>query len=411
MSGLRSIPYHVATTTYRFILKGAYAGVRTQPKVRNDSQTLLLIRTDEIGDFVLFTPMLKHLRAIYRDYKISLVVNEQFLNLAETCPYVDEVIPCKVKRYRWNFLYRLNFIRHLRARAFDAAIYPLYSREPLGDEILYCSGAAERIGFDGNFSSKARCSKTQNNRYYTRLIGSRHTMGTELERNQGFVEHLFGGKISESDFAPELWLTQEDRSFVSGLLEEAGLDSSRDLIVILFPGASWSGKIWPPNNYARLADQLVERYGARMVICGGPRDIPVTSAVAAQMKGDPTVLAGRTTLRQLAALLEVCALYVGNDTGPLHVAVTIGIPTLCIMGGGQFGRFYPYGDLDKHRMVFKEMPCYHCDWHCMYETTRCIQEISLDAVWHDARRLVEEIVLPSRDAFSAASQEQARPEQ
>jgi len=342
VSRLRSIPYHVVTGVFRFALRGAYAGVRACPKAGRHSNALLLIRTDQIGDFILFTPMLKHLRTIYRDYKISLVVNEQYLNLAEACPHVDHIIPLKVKKYRWNFLYRLNFIRNLRRTAFNTAIYPLYSREPIGDEILYCSGAAERIVFDGNFSNMGRSLKSKNDRYYTRVIKSPEKANTELERNREFVEHLSERPISQSDFAPELWLTQEDRSFVSGLLEQANLELFRDLIIVLFPGALWSGRIWPPDNYARLANRLVERYVASIIVCGGPRDIPLASAVAAQTNFNPLVLAGKTTLRQSAALLEMCALFIGNETGPLHMAVAMNVPAVGLYGYNNPKRVGPY---------------------------------------------------------------------
>jgi hypothetical protein len=68
------------------------------------------------------------------------------------------------------------------------------------------------------------------------------------------------------------------------------------------------------------------------------------------------------------------------------------------MGGGHFGRFYPYDDPKKHRMVFKEMDCFNCDWHCVHESVRCIQEITCDAVWHETQRMMEEVVLPARES-------------
>ena len=155
--------------------------------------------------------------------------------------------------------------------------------------------------------------------------------------------------------------------------------------------------MWPYDFYAQLADKILEHYPARIVICGAAADVQGAKKVQTKMHGQAVNLAGKTTLRELAAVFEACGLFIGNDTGPLHLAVSVGTPTLGIIGGGHFGRFYPYGDLSKHRMVHKQMDCYYCDWKCIHETVRCIQEITVDDVWRETQRMMEEVVLPKRD--------------
>jgi ADP-heptose:LPS heptosyltransferase len=107
-------------------------------------------------------------------------------------------------------------------------------------------------------------------------------------------------------------------------------------------------------------------------------------------------LAGKTDLLQLAAIFKHSVLYIGSETGPLHLAVAVGTPTVCILGGGHFGRFYPYGDLRKHRAVFQKMDCYHCNWECIYEVPHCIRDITVEAAWETVQRMFEEVILPAR---------------
>ena len=388
-SYLRSVLGSIATTIQRFALGSLCAYFDARSKGAENPKSLLLIRTDAIGDFVLFTPILRHLRRIYGDYTISLVVNDRVWDLASACPYVNEVIPCNVRQYTRNFFYRLRFIRDLRRKQFDVAIYPLFSRQPLGDEILHCSGAAKRIGVDGDLNNLQRSLKAQNDRHYTSLVVLDSEVTLEIEKNRLFLGKLADKEISRRDFCPELWITQADRNYARDLLDAEGLIPGQDFLIVLLPGASLPLKMWPAGNYARLCDRIVEEYGAKILVCGSPEEETIGLEVAAEMRVRPVVLTGKTTLRQLAALLELCDLYLGNDTGPLHIAAAMGIATVCIMGGGHFGRFYPYGDTNRRRVIFKKMDCYHCNWHCIYETARCIQEITVDRAWAVTQSMIQ----------------------
>jgi ADP-heptose:LPS heptosyltransferase len=392
---LTSILRNAAMTFYPIILRWGYARGRSKQKA-DTNNSLLLIRTDAIGDFVLFTPMLKHLRAAYGGWKITLVVNSRVFDLARTCPCADEIIPVDMNEYRSNILYRLRLIRSLRKRNLGIAVYPVYSREPLGEEILYCSGASERIGFVGDLCNIGEALKRRNDRYYSKLICIEDRITQEIARNRAFVEELTGTKLGPQAFIPEIWITEDDSASARGLLEEAGLKPGKDLIIALSPAAFWPGREWPATRYAQLADRLVNQFAAKIVICGSASDSELAARVRSQMKTSAVNLAGRTGLRHLAAMFDWCALFVGNESGPLHVAAARGVPSMCIMGGGHFGRFYPYGDENKHRMVFKKMDCYYCNWRCVYETTRCVQDIGLEHAWKATERMVKEVVLPMR---------------
>jgi ADP-heptose:LPS heptosyltransferase len=381
---------------YRSVLAARYAGHATTKGQEGGVRSILVVRGDAIGDFVLFLPALRVLRRYYAGAKISLIVARECFDLASTFAPVDEVISFDRKRYRYDLAYRIRIIRRLRSQHFDVALNPVYSREPLTDELLYCSGARERIACEGDLSNIKARTKVRNNAFCSRIYPSSPGLLRELERNREFVEQLTKADVSREDFQPTLPLSQSHLDDACALLRSKGLDPHTDLLVGMFPGASNSVRIWPPECYAQMADFFADSYGADVLLGGSTSDRELGERIIRLCRTTPCNLIGSTTLPQLAAVLRLCCLYVGSESGPLHLAVAVGAPTLCVMGGGHFGRFYPYGDPKKHRMVFKHMDCYNCNWQCIHESVRCIREIPLERACEEARRLMEEIVLPQR---------------
>ncbi len=353
---------------YRSVLAAHYAGRASTKRQEGCARSILVVRGDAIGDFVLFLPALRVLRQYYAGAMISLIVASECADLASSFAPVDEVISFDRKRYRFDLAYRIRFIRRLRSQHFDVAQNPAYSREPLTDELLYCSGARERIACEGDLSNITARTKARNNAFCTRIYSSSPGLLHESERNREFVEQL------------------------------TKADPHSDLLVGMFPGASNSVRIWPPERFAQMADFFADRYGARVLLGGSASEWGLGEGIIRLCKTTPCNLIGSTTLPQLAAVLRLCCLYVGSESGPLHLAMAVGTPTLCIMGGGHFGRFYPYGDPNMHRMVFKHMDCYNCNWQCIHESVRCIQEIPLERACEEASRLMEEIILPQRSS-------------
>jgi ADP-heptose:LPS heptosyltransferase len=161
---------------------------------------------------------------------------------------------------------------------------------------------------------------------------------------------------------------------------------------VLFPGASWDGKQWQIGNFAQIAQQLYSKTGWHGVVCGGPADKAIATDLCGQCNVPLLNWAGRTNLAQLAAILSNAQLLVTNDTSAPHIAAACGVPTVCILGGGHYGRFMPY-KVEREdgrpipREIINQMPCFGCNWHCIYERAKntpvpCIGGISVPDVWN-----------------------------
>lgn len=359
--------------------------------------SILVVRTDGMGDLLLALPMLRHLKETFGPCSITLLAYRDWVDMARLCPDVDEVIGWDRQQYEKSLSYRLDFIRKLRSKVYAFAIHSKYSRQPHTDELVACCRAAQKFGFDGDLTNISAKDKARGDSYYTRLIKPIASSALELDRNRDFTEQLIGKPIAPADFQPQIWLDEADRLAATELLKSNGVSPESGLLIVLYPAASWEAKMWPFDRYAQLAGRILQRYKARIVICGAAADAKGAAKVAAAVP-DSVNLAGKTTVRQMAAVFEACDLFLGNDTGPLHMAVSVGIPTIGIIGGGFFGRFYPYGDLQRNRMVNKHLLCHSCNWKCIYDTVRCIQEITVEDVWRETVRMIEEVVLPSRPA-------------
>jgi lipopolysaccharide heptosyltransferase II len=388
------IPKRLVKSLYSLVVRSIYPPPAPAARGADADRSILVVRADGLGDLLLSTPMLKVLRETYPQHRISLLTRKEWVGIVQNNPYIDEIIPWEIEKYSTNLFYRLRFLRELRTRKFGLLLHPVYSREPKIDEVVCCCRAAEKIGFDGDLNNISLEEKTRNNASYTRLARNGVKGVLEIDRNRAFTEEVIGIPIESTDFRPLISLGEADRAAGRKLLEDAGLHPNRDLIGAIFPGAAWKGREWPAQHYSEIADRIVAKYGAKIVILGSGADVPVASSVASSMNAPHANLTGKTRLRELAAILELCSFFIGNETGPLHMAAALDIPTLGIIGGGHFGRFYPYGDLNRHRMVYRDMDCFHCDWKCVHDSVRCIQEITADTVWQGARRLIEEVVLP-----------------
>lgn len=331
--------------------------VKTFNRLPTSEPGLLLVRLDAIGDFVLWLDSAKEFRSLYPNKRITLCVNSVVYDLAKALPHWDEVVRVDIKRFGRNFIYRFKLQRLLRARGFDTVIQPTFSRVFLqGDAVVRATGAKHRIGSVGDVTNSHPILKQISDMWYTKLVPAAAGQMMELERNAEFTRNL-SGRVFNAHLPVLLKLAD---------LSEALKVQSPYFIV--FPGASWAGRQWPIAKFAQVASRLHETKGWIPVLCGGTSDRLVCQSVIDQSGVSCAVnLAGQTNLVGLTELLRSAALLISNETSAVHIAVAVSTPTVCVLGGGHYGRFMPYpsdiGDGESVVAIHK-MPCFNCNWHC-----------------------------------------------
>lgn len=349
---------------------------------------VLVVRLDAIGDFVLWMDAAKATVSYYKcqGKTVVLVANALWARWARELSIFDDVIALEKRKYEWNLLYRFRLAYRIRMLGCATALHPTFSRELLfGDSVVRVSGAIERIGSSGDTSNVLRWQKRVSDTWYTRLIYSNPAPKMELLRNAEFLRGLgatdYQAKVADLRATVALEL---DDSFSAAITTD-------QKYYVMFPGASWNGKQWPAKSFARIAEQLYGRTGWHGVVCGVNAEHKLAVQLCSACGAPLLNWAGRTDLLQLTAILAAAQILVTNDTSSAHIAAAVGIPSVCILGGGHYGRFLPYQveRMDSRplpRTIIHPMPCFGCNWRCIYELSNgapvpCIEKIGVTEVW------------------------------
>ncbi len=196
----------------------------------------------------------------------------------------------------------------------------------------------------------------------------------EALRNLGLAR-LVGCRTLDARL--EFPLRSDDMAEADELLRPLG--RSRGPLVGIHPGSRQPARRWPADRFAALADMLVHRRGARIVLTGSPDEVGLVRAVEDQMRAHALNLAGRTSLGGLAAVLRGLDLFVGNDTGPAHIAYALGVPSITLFGPADARRWAPL-ETARHRIVRVPVACSPCGyWECPIDHC-CLGRISPEMV-------------------------------
>ena len=339
----------------------------------DNPRKVLIIRPDAIGDFIIFSPSLRYFKKLYPDARIHILVQDRIAELAQSCPYVDEIITFESRDKILNDKeYAGQIVRRLQEYKFDVLINPVYSRDKVGEFLALNSGARELIASIGDDSNISMEQRLTNNRYYTKLIPAKNIMMLETERNEEFLRGL-GAEIDEP-FMPKMWIEKKDEDFVRELINQLGVDIEK--VILVCPFAQSQRKQWSILNWA----ELISRYqDFPIIICGAEKDRESADEIK-NATDHPNIynLCGKITLKQLAVLLKKSKLCVTVDSAPAHFAAAVNCPHVVLLGGGHYGRFLPYSPLTK--LVYYPMQCYNCNWKCRHSEAFCITKISVNMV-------------------------------
>jgi len=292
-----------------------------EDKIKN----VLVLKTDEIGDFVLTTAFLRELRLMLPNAKITLVVNPTTYNLAELCPYVDDILVYRqnVPRYIRPFVlpwraFKLGYCT-LRQRNFDIALSPRWDADGYYTaHVSYFSCAKRRVGYADDINPRKRIMNKGFDLMFTEVLHDKNPKH-EVERYLDFIRYLGGNPSSD---VLELWTNSIDNNFAECLLTNL----STKMLVAFCPGAGAVVRQWPSDRFVELGHWLKKHYDSSFIIIGGANDISLGKYIKEALNQEIVDLTGRTTLRQTSALLKRCHLYVGNDTGSMHMAAAMGVP-------------------------------------------------------------------------------------
>ncbi len=303
------------------------------------NKILLIVKTDAIGDYILFRNYLQIIRASekYNSFKIILCGNVIYrdlaVNLDNKC--IDYYIWVDNKKMVRNIFYRICLLRKVSLLGASIAFNPTYSRDYFSSDcIINASGALEKIGCRSDTTIQSYYFLADSNKIYTRLIESGSTTIFEFLRNKNIVEHFLGHTINVT--RPTLNLSNSKFDISPNI--------SENVYILISPSASSFDKRWSCLNYASLINRLCEVTDYNFVIVGSTSDCHIADQIILEILHAERVvnLTAKTSLTNLISLISSSRLVVSNDTSTLHFAAALNIPVICISKGDHFGRFTEY---------------------------------------------------------------------
>ncbi|MBT3359908.1 MAG: glycosyltransferase family 9 protein [Rhodospirillales bacterium] len=340
---------------------------------------LAVIRMDGIGDMVLFRRSLDHYAEIFGVERadITVIGSRTWAGLADKLFAGYKVHAIDEHRFHKKPGYRFEVARWLYGQNFRVVVLDSFFRKPLmGDSLMLIAEAEKVVTCVPWLSPKTKETFAYSLSRATTLVDTGEYPVHETIRHYRFLSAVAGREIT-----PETVRLSWDGG-------PPPVPADGKPYVVLNFGSNEYGRRWPLEKYLDTARWLLDR-DYRVVFSGAKNDIVHSAEIRAALdSGDVVDLIGKTSVPGLMDLLKHAAAVLTNDTGPAHLAIALGVPTLVLVGGGHFGSFVPYAEEvcpPSAHFLHVEMDCYHCFWGChLRENERasfpCVAAITQESV-------------------------------
>jgi len=282
-----------------------------------DKRKILVVEVNWLGDVLFSTAAIRAIKNKYPDSYLACLLHKRCKEVLVGNPYVDEIIILDEEGEHRGFKGLIKLVRQLKVGKFD--IVYLFHRSFTRTLACFLAGIKTRIGY---FTAKRRCLLTESVSPPEGIFHRAafyHYLVTRTLTNDKDILH--------SDF----YVDDEDSAYVASVLEEEGLDKSAK-VVVMHPSGNWPLKRWPKENFAQLADTLINEFGVSVVFSGAVKERDIIKDILDTMKNKAVSLCGRINLKQLGALLNKANIVISADSGPLHIAVALYRPTVALFG-------------------------------------------------------------------------------
>lgn len=317
------------------------------------------------------TPVIRALRQKYPQSHLAFLTEGESKSILENNPNLNEVIIWDKNKYQ-NWFYALKKIKEIREKKFDLVIDLLGT--PRTALAAFLSGSKKRIGFAYRFRKTF---------YNLKVVPDRQ------EKYGAFykLDSLKALGIESKDGKLELVLNSKAKNFAQRFFAENNISDS-DFKITISPAARRRFNFWFLDRYAKVADGLMEKYSAKVILVWGPGEREIVEKIASLMKFKPIISSETATLLELAGILEKSDLHLGNDNGTKHIATAVGVPTVTIYGPHS-PVSWTYPDFSQHKFVNRSCPCSNNERkkHSCTKVT-CLDSIAVE----DVQQVLDSII-------------------
>jgi lipopolysaccharide heptosyltransferase II len=343
-----------------------------KPLSVGDVRGILIRANNWIGDVVMITPAVRAIREHFRSARISILAKSWVVETLRGSPFYDDLIEYDDEGAHHGAAGLVRLMSLLRGRRFDLAV--LFQKAFEAAALAFTAGIRFRVGYATDFRSAllthALLPPPPDTHHIDVFLGIARALDCPVR-----------------DPLPSFHLDDPSRRRAEGLLDEAGRIPDRPLVA-MHSGASKEPRAWHPERFALLGRRLADHVGARIVLLGGRPDVAIGEEIRRRLPDDSILATGADlTIKEMAGILERCDLFIGNDSGPMHVAAALDVPTVGLFGPGSPRRTAPRARSGRVVSVTRDYPCAPCRQNFFRECSAapsekpfCLEEISVDDV-------------------------------
>ena len=342
---------------------------------KSEVRRILIRATNWVGDVVMSIPALEAVKENFPESSITVLAKPWVVPLLENHPSVDRVIAFrKDGSYSKGLGELIRVIGLIRKQRFDLAV--LFQNAFEAALLAYFGGVKFRLGYntDGRGFMLSH-----------RVIRSEEILRVHQVEYYLYLLRAMGWEAASRD--PSLYLAERYLQKARSLIDSNGIKRG-DLLIGFSPGAIFGGaKRWPPERFGTVADWAAEKWGAKILVMGTRKEMDICNILCSSMTHGALNLCDRTTLGEAMGVISQCQLFVTNDSGLMHVAASLGVPTLAIFGSTDPVSTGPRGP--RARIVRHDIECAPClkpecpTDHC------CMLSIQPEEVWEEMEDLKE----------------------
>lgn len=325
-----------------------------------------------LGDLVMSTPVLQDLKTHFPKSKLTALCLTQVAPLLVGNPFLDEILTYQKPSGWIHRAIHKDVIIPLRIGEYDLGI--LLTNSFSSTWWFWRGRVKERVGFSGSFRYPFLTLPVPK----PPQIESQHLVLT-------YKELLKPLGIPLSKTPPALYLTSQDKKYIDEFRSLYHLRPNSVLLGIN-PGAAYgSAKCWLPERFEEVSRRIVEEVGATILYFGDLNTTPLIHKICKNLGESVINMAGKTTLRELMALISICNAFLTNDSGPMHIASALGIPIVALFGSTNEVKTGPYGG---GRVIHKHVECSPCYKRVCPIDFRCMRNISAEEVYQQLHQIL-----------------------
>lgn len=343
---------------------------KEQPKPSLSSpRKILLIRLRRIGDIIMTTPAVAALKRALPHASLTYIVEEPYRRLVEGNPDIDEIILVPPHQGLFSFL---GFILRVRREKFDIVID--FHGGPRASRITWLSRAGLKVGYE-----------LKGKGFFYDIRVPRNREGAPIHSVENHLNLVRAAGVEVNAPCPQLILPaarEEENERIDKLWTDHRLQAAK--VVVLHVGAGNEFRDWGAPNLGELAGHLAGLPGVRVALVGSGRDVPRAEEVRKKFPKSVLSLAGELNLIELREVIGRASLFVGPDSGPMHIAATTLTPIVALFGPTLPANFSPWQA--EATIIAKDLDCRPCKQKkCVTKDFRCLQGITVDEVLRACR--------------------------